>query len=120
VLEPVRKAKGEPTWRHWDIELGSAKSCMNGLPCNSIFEHLNDKYQPRLIALDSLHLELLGRFLATVRHNLIFDYLSLIESAQTRALDSRDMNEYVLAPALRLDEPVSLGWIEPLYSSRSH
>jgi hypothetical protein len=46
---------------------------MNGLPRNSIFEHLNDNYQPRLIALDSFHLELLGRFLATARYNLIFE-----------------------------------------------
>src|SRR6516162_7825820 len=72
------------------------------------------------LRLNSFHLELLGRFLATVRHNLIFDYLSLIESAQARAFDSRDMNEHVLASGLRLDEPVSLGWIEPLHSALGH
>src|SRR6516162_2207480 len=72
------------------------------------------------LRLNSFHLELLGRFLATVRHNLVFDYLSLIESAQARAFDSRDMNEHVLASGLRLDEPVSLGRNEPLHSTLSH
>jgi hypothetical protein len=65
----------------------------------------------------SSDLEVLGRFLTTVRHNLIFYYLSLIEGAQARAFDSRDVDEYVLAPGLRLDKPIALGRIEPLHSA---
>jgi hypothetical protein len=48
--------------------------------------------------------------------DLIFDLLPFVERAQSGALDSGDMNKYVpAATALRLNETIALGWIEPLH-----
>jgi hypothetical protein len=65
-------------------------------------------------------LEVLGRFLTTARHNLIFYHLPLIEGPQARTFDSRDVDEYILAPGFRLDEPVTLSRIESLHGALSH
>jgi hypothetical protein len=43
---------------------------------------------------------------------LELDCLSFIETTEARALYRRDVNEHVLAVALRLDEAITLGLIE--------
>src|SRR5215831_11424308 len=68
----------------------------------------------------SLDLEVLGGFLAAARHDLVCDDLPLIESAQSCALDRRNMDEHVLAAALGLNEPIAFGRIEPLHSAFRH
>jgi hypothetical protein len=58
---------------------------------------------------------------ATVGFDLVLDGLTLVEGAQPSLLDGRDVDEYVLAAAARrLDETITLLWIEPLHSAGSH
>ena len=57
----------------------------------------------------SADLEIVCRFLPEIAHNFILDDLSFIEGAQSRAFDRGNMDEYVLAAALRLNESVPLG-----------
>src|SRR5262245_60116850 len=68
----------------------------------------------------SAHFEVFRRLLAAVADDLILHGLPLVEGGQARALDSRDMDEHVLAAALRLDKAVTLGRVEPLHGSGSH
>src|SRR5262249_8109253 len=70
----------------------------------------------------SADLEILGRHLSAVLNDLVFNRLTLVEGAQTSALNSRNMNENVLTTtaALRLDEPVAFGRVEPFNSTGSH
>ena len=46
--------------------------------------------------------------------------MSLIERAQARLLNGEYVDEYVLAAACRLDEPIALCRIEPLLGACSH
>ena len=46
--------------------------------------------------------------------------LTFGQARQSRPLDRRDMDEYVLAPVVRLYEAEAFGGIEPFHSSRSH
>jgi len=55
-----------------------------------------------------------------IRDQLEFDRLSLIETSETSAVHCRDVNEHVLAAALRLDEAVTLGRIEPFHGTCGH
>src|SRR6476660_3362713 len=71
----------------------------------------------RALALD---LEILGRGLAAVGNLFVFDGLPFIECRKTSFLNCRNMNEHVLAAIRGLDEPVTLGWIEPLHRTFSH
>lgn len=59
----------------------------------------------KLILLD---LEILGRLSAAVCYSLVLHHLSFIERGQARPFHGRNMNEYVLAAALRLDKPIAL------------
>src|SRR5215831_9779582 len=59
------------------------------------------------------HLQILRRCLAAIGHELVFDSLTLVERAETSALDRRDVDEYVLISARRANEPVAFSWIEP-------
>ena len=43
-----------------------------------------------------------------------------IQSAEARAFNSRDMDENVAATALRSDEAITLGSVEPLHSTSRH
>ena len=47
---------------------------------------------------------MLCRCFASVRDFLVFNDLSFIEPAEAGALDCRNVDEYILATALRLDE----------------
>ena len=64
-------------------------------------------------------LDVFGRFLAPVGRYFIFDHNALTKRTQARALDSGDMHEHILAAALRLNETVSLGRVEPFHSTSS-
>jgi hypothetical protein len=68
----------------------------------------------------SLHLEILRRRLAAVAYDFVFNLLPLIERREARPLHCRDMDKHVLTTALRLDEPVTLGRIEPFHRSGRH
>jgi signal transduction histidine kinase len=46
--------------------------------------------------------------------------LSFVERRQSGTLDGTDVYEHIFATALRLNEPVTLGRIEPLHSAGSH
>src|SRR5262249_36456423 len=65
-------------------------------------------------------LEILRRLLAAVADHFVFDRLTLVESGQAGALDRGDMDEYVFAAALGLNEPVALRRVEPLHGASSH
>ena len=65
-----------------------------------------------------LNLEVLSRSFAPVRDFLVFDDLPLIETAEAGSFDRRDVDEHIFtAAALRLDEPIALGRIEPLHGA---
>src|SRR3954452_20632666 len=69
---------------------------------------------------DLSHLEIFRRFLAAICDDFVLNVLAFVESAQSGALDGRDVNEHILATALRLDEAIALGRVEPLHSACSH
>src|SRR3954454_9865134 len=73
-----------------------------------------------VVAAPSTDLEIFCRFLAAVGYDFILNSLPFIEGAQARTFDCRDVNEHILAAALRLNKPVAFGWIEPLHGSCSH
>jgi hypothetical protein len=68
------------------------------------------------------HLEIFRRLFAIASgHNLVLDRLTFSEIIQARALDGRNMYEYVFpTAALWLDKTVSLSRVEPFHSSFSH
>src|SRR3984893_17725301 len=69
----------------------------------------------------ALNLEVLSRSFAPVRDFLVFDDLPLIETAEAGSFDRRDVDEHIFtAAALRLDEPIALGRIEPLHGAFRH
>src|SRR5580700_9048360 len=57
---------------------------------------------------------------ALVSDDLIGDLLALVEFAETRALNGADVDEYVLAAVIRLDETKAFRCVEPFDGSRSH
>lgn len=52
--------------------------------------------------------------------NLKSDLLAFIQTAQPRLLHGADVNENVLAPRIRRNEPITLCWIEPFYGALRH
>src|SRR5262249_16126802 len=58
--------------------------------------------------------------LFTVSVPFLFACLSLVEGGQPGSLHGRNVNKHVLAAALRLNESIALGRVEPLHSSGSH
>src|SRR6478752_2283140 len=69
----------------------------------------------------ALNLEVLSRSFAPVRDFLVFDDLPLIEAAEARSFDRRDVDEHIFTAAtLRLDEAIALGRIEPLHGAFRH
>src|SRR4029077_6801911 len=65
----------------------------------------------------SSDLQVLGRGLAAIAHDLVFDLLAFIERAEPGPLDGRNVHEHVLTTTLRLDKAVALGGIEPLHGT---
>jgi uncharacterized heparinase superfamily protein len=60
-----------------------------------------------------------GRFPAVVL-DLELDLLTFIERAQSSALDSRDVHEYISAAACRLNKAVAFLRVEPLHRAGRH
>ena len=48
------------------------------------------------------------------------DLLALVETIEAGALNSADVDEHVLPAAVRLDEPETLGAVEPFDRASSH
>ena len=67
-----------------------------------------------------LHLEIFRQFLAAIGDDFVLNVLAFVERAQSGALDGGDVNEHILATALRLDKAITLGRVEPLHSACSH
>src|SRR5215475_10280168 len=68
----------------------------------------------------STRFEILRRLLAAVADQLVLDHLTFVERGQAGALDRGDMDEYVFAAVLRLNESIALGRIEPFHGASSH
>src|SRR6266700_103627 len=66
------------------------------------------------------HFEVLRRFLAAIAHDFILDLLPLIKGGQSCALDRGNVNKDILTAALRRNESVSLGRVEPFHCSGCH
>ena len=56
----------------------------------------------------AFNLEIFRRCFSFGRDFLVFDYLPLIESAEARLLDRRDMNKDIFSAALRLNKSIPL------------
>ena len=56
----------------------------------------------------------------TVSNDLVLDLLAFIQAVEARALDSADVNEYVGAAGVGLDESEALLSVEPLNGSGLH
>src|ERR1700683_2396171 len=57
---------------------------------------------------------------ALVSDDLVGDLLPFVELAEPRALNGADVDEYVLAAVIRLDETKAFRCVEPFDGSRSH
>jgi len=68
----------------------------------------------------STDLDVLGRLLTAITDNLIFDRLTLIERTKAGTFDSGDMDEYVSAAILRLNESIAFRRVAPFHSASSH
>ena len=55
----------------------------------------------------SLDLEVFRGVLTAIVHDFILNNLALIEGAQAGTFDRRDMDEHILASALRLNESIA-------------
>src|SRR4051794_40823951 len=61
-----------------------------------------------------------GRFASpTISNDLELNLLPLAEASHARALDGADVNKYIIATGLRLNESEALLAVKPLYSSRA-
>jgi hypothetical protein len=59
--------------------------------------------------------EISGRLFSSIADDVVADLRTLIEAAQTGPLDRRYVNKHILAAGIWLNEPITLGWIEPLH-----
>src|SRR4051794_29777121 len=66
------------------------------------------------------NLEVFRGGLAAIFHEVIFDNLIFVEGGESSALDRGDMDEHVLVSLHRLDEPITLGRVEPLDGAFLH
>ena len=64
----------------------------------------------------STRFEIVRRLLAAVADHFIVDHLALVEGAQAGPLDRGDMDEHVSAAVLRLNEPITLGRVETIFT----
>jgi hypothetical protein len=64
--------------------------------------------------------EVFGCHSASIGHFFVLDDLPFIERGKASPFKSRDVHKYILAAALRLNESIALGEIEPLHSAFRH
>src|SRR5438067_10868614 len=69
---------------------------------------------------DLADLEIFRGCLAAVFYEVVLDVLVFVEGGESGALDCRDMDEHVLLSDGRLDEPITLGRVEPLDGAFVH
>ena len=55
-----------------------------------------------------------------IGHNFERDLLSLVQAVHPGAFDGADVDEYILAAVIRLDETKAFLAVEPLYDSLRH
>jgi hypothetical protein len=72
------------------------------------------------VTVASPDLEIVRRLLTAIADNLIFDRLTFIERTKAGAFNRGDVDEHVFAPALRLNEAIALGRVEPFDGACSH
>ena len=53
-------------------------------------------------------------------YQLILELLTFLEGFLASALDGGNMDEHVISPIFRRDEPITLSGVEPLHNSASH
>src|ERR1700732_4260296 len=69
----------------------------------------------------SAQAQILGRCLAEPGcYQFVADLGTLCEPSVARSFNRRNMDEHVLALAIRLDEAVALGCVKPLHGSHRH
>src|SRR5690348_9076796 len=61
-----------------------------------------------------------GGLLSALLLNVVTDLLSLVQAVKSSAVDSRDVNEHVLAAAVWLNEAKAFGRVEPLHGACRH
>src|SRR5690348_4989293 len=95
------------------ISAQTPRVCREGKPLQTFQDHAP-------MATASGDLQVFGRHLAAVLHEVIFHDLVFVEGCESRALDGRDMDEHVLVAAHRLDESVTLCRVEPFDGAFLH
>jgi hypothetical protein len=65
-------------------------------------------------------LQIVRRFLTAIIDNLIFDRLTFIERTKAGTFDGGDMDEYISATALGVNESIAFRRVEPFDSACSH
>src|SRR3954471_42539 len=66
------------------------------------------------------NLEVFRGAFSAIFHEVVFDHLILVEGGESGTLDRGDMDEHILVSLHRLDEPVTLGRVEPLDGAFLH
>jgi hypothetical protein len=79
---------------------------------------ISDASEPtKLILSDS---QIFGGRLATVAHFFVAHLGTLIEAAQSRFFDGRDVHEDILAATIGLNKSIALSGVEPLHCTCCH
>src|SRR5262245_16525874 len=106
----VLRSSIDPPWRHdASVAAGHKKS---PLALTSRLSHR------RILIGSGDELQVLSRTLAPLAlYELVLDALTLIEGPEPCCFDRRDVNESIRSTALRLNETIALGGVEPLHGS---
>src|SRR5262249_33141601 len=67
-----------------------------------------------------LRFKIFRRLFAAISDDFILNVLAFVERAQPGPLHGGDVNEHILATALRLDKAVTFGRVDPLTSAFRH
>jgi hypothetical protein len=79
------------------------------------------RYRRGAVMAPSLHLQIFRTLFALVWNDVVGDLVALTEVIQASLLNGRDMDEHILAAtAIRRDETIPLGRVEPLHSTCRH
>src|ERR1700709_405804 len=108
---------------YWSARRSGARSAERSQFSGDLYQpnsRIASESLPLPNALLALNLEVLGRGLAAVGDLFVLDGLPFIERRKPSFLNCRNMNENVLAATAGLDEPITLGRVEPLHRTFSH
>lgn len=73
-----------------------------------------------LMAYRSANPQVLGRDLAAVLLHLVADLRAFVQRAEASSFGRRDVYKNVFAAAVGLNEAISIGRVEPFYSTDRH